>query len=331
MRKSLLLLLFGTGIFCTAPVRNYLEPQNKPAPDTLSQPIDTPSVNLQPLPESSQTIPVQNWPGHRFVLLEKQKMFAQYGYELYPCRELDSCKSAADTSLTGTNHRLRYDKFKGGVLRAKEVENAANEWLVTFVDEKTDLVVYGRTHKGSIKDLALESDLEAAKNRWLGKYVFSRKGVISTVLENQKGFGSIKIRVQDSLKVTDVHWGTTPLPVNPIWLLVETKDGKKGFIPVRYSWTNTLSEQIRGIASWGDDILEKDPSTEYAWPPETWEVINNHRIVIEMTREQVFLSWGEPLARLQKEIQGIQRECWVYGSQELYFDEKGLVTIEEKK
>ena len=96
---------------------------------------------------------------------------------------------------------------------------------------------------------------------------------------------------------------------------------QKRFYSVRYSWTNTLNDQIRNIDAWGDDILENDPSIEHHGPRDV-ELINNHRIVVEMTRKQVFLSWGEPLSRGRKENNGIQRECWIYSSQELYFDEK---------
>lgn len=329
MRKLAVLLLLTGSMYCTAPVRNYLEPQDRAVSDTLTQIKGTTVSVEKPLPQSQSPniLSVQNWPGNRFVLLDKQKLFSQHGYELYTCRQLDSCTSQADTVWTRPNHRLRYDKFKGHVLRVTDVEQISDEWLVTFIDENTNMVIYARTHKGAIKEIALENDLEMARKRWMGKYVFSRKGVISTILENGSGFSSMKVRIQDSLKVIDVRWGTSPLPVNPIWLIVEASGNRKGFIPVRYSWTNTLSDQIRNIDAWGNDILENDPSVEHSWSPEMWELINNHRIVVEMTREQVFLSWGEPLSRVRKENKGIQRECWIYSSQELYFDEKGLADI----
>ena len=206
MRKLAVLMLLTGSMYCTAPVRNYLEPQNRAVSDTLTLIKDTLVSVEKPLPQSPNALPVQNWPGNRFVLLDKQKLFSQHGYELYTCRQLDSCTSQADTVWTGPNHRLRYDKFKGHVLRVTEVEQVSDEWLVTFIDEKTDMVIYARTRKGAIKEIALEDDLELARKRWMGKYVFSRKGVISTILENGNGFSSMKVRIQDSLKVIDVRW-----------------------------------------------------------------------------------------------------------------------------
>ena len=94
------------------------------------------------------------------------------------------------------------------------MEQVSDEWLVTFIDEKTDMVIYARTRKGAIKEIALEDDLELARKRWMGKYDFSRKGVISTILENGNGFSSMKVRIQDSLKVIDVRWAQHRFPVN---------------------------------------------------------------------------------------------------------------------
>jgi hypothetical protein len=124
--------------------------------------------------------------------------------------------------------------------------------------------------------------------------------------------------------------GVTPLPVNQVWLHVQTPLGKKGFVPVQCSWTNVMIDRVRETHPWGDEILEADPTVTYSWDESIWEIINNHRIVIEMTREQVLLSWGEPLERLEKLWDGINRECWLYGSHELYFDTTALISMSER-
>jgi len=49
-----------------------------------------------------------------------------------------------------------------------------------------------------------------------------------------------------------------------------------------------------------------------------------------MTKEQILLSWGEPLNRLQKQYNGVQAECWEYGGQNLFFSEEKLLGIENK-
>ena len=324
MKEIILFFLLST-FFCTAPIREYLEPV--PKVDNLVDSVET----QQELPVP-QTLGIQDWPGKRFVVIEKQKIFCEAGYGLYGCREMEKCKDIPDSSRENAAHRIKCEKLSGHILKVDDVSLVDTEWIVIFTDEQTGEMVYGKTHKGAIKEIALESDLEGARKRWLNKTVFSKRGILSTISDNGSGFGSRKVRVQDSLEVVDVSWGITPLPVNPIWLTVQTKKGSlKGIIPVRYSWTNTMSDRVRDWDAWSDDILENDPAIEYSWDETSWDLINSHRIVVDMTREQVVLSWGEPLSRLKKDYQGVSRECWVYGSQELFFGDKGLIGTRELK
>ena len=323
--KRIALSVFLLTVFCTAPIREYLEP----AHGEVKQ-ADT--VEIQRDPPVPKFLENQDWIGREFVALRKQEIFCQSGYELYDCEGLNKCAKEPESSYVTPEHRIKCEMLSGHVLKVNDVKRIDDEWLVVFTDNNSGKYIYGKTHKGAVKEIALETDLGAARERWLNRIVFSRRGVISTGANGKSSFGSSKVGIQDSLKVIDVSWGVTPLPVNPIWLTVEDiKTGQKGFIPVRYSWTNTMSDRIRPDAdAWSEDILEKDPTATYSWDETMWELINNHRIVVEMTREQVALSWGEPLSREKKVYEGIDRECWVYASQELYFDDKGLIGMVEK-
>ena len=328
MRKPEMKIIFlamcvGLVISCTPPVTSIPDPAKPYLHISHQQNDSTISVISEVSPI---TVSLHDWIERIFVVLEKQKLFCGNGYELYTCRELQECTHEADTAWELLNHRVRCDKIARHRLRVTDVEQLDKEWRVTFADEESGNTVYAKTHKGALKEVAFEADLESARNRWLHKTIFSRRGVIAT-FSGGGNFGSYKVKIQDSLQVTDVTWGITPLPVHPIWLHVETRKGQRGFIPVRYSWTNIMEDQIRDTVAWADDILETDPGELYTWNETTWELINNHRIVIEMERDQVRLSWGEPLKREYREFEGFNRECWIYSSQELYFDDHGLIAI----
>ena len=123
----------------------------------------------------------------------------------------------------------------------------------------------------------------------------------------------------------------TPLPVNPIWLVVRTADSTEGFIPVRVSWTNTMIDRRTDRRPWDEDIYETDPAVLYEWDENMWETINNHRVILEMTADQVTASWGYPLSVEPLREDSTSDEIWTYPSQKLHFHDNKLVAISERE
>ena len=320
--------------FCTAPVHDYQGNENDQKV-ARSGSVDT-AVNknisqiLSPEIDSSLSKPVsysvEQWIGKDFVVLEKQQMFKKFGYELFLSKEMENCVTPIDTVLELKKHRIRWDKISGHSLTCESVVYDQGELVVNFSDLTLNKKIWAKTYKNAIKDLAIKSDYESAKKRWLGKAVFSRRGVISTN-DSKSGYGSMKVKIQDSLHVVDICWGVTPLPVKPLWLMVETKEKLKGFIPIRISWTNIMGDQLQEGMPWDEDVFESDPSEIFNWDPTTWEIINNHRVVNGMSPEQVEASWGKPLKRTKKELNGTVLECWIYQSQALYFGDQGIIEV----
>lgn len=320
------LFLIATLLFCSTPMREYLNPDPLKINDsTLTKP-SSPAAGIDTVSTSSPTsniLFVKDWVGKEFIILEKQNMFKHFGYEL------TLSETMPDTALeTGAQHRLRCDKFCGRTLTVLSVQPQDSEWIVQFTDS-LGIKIIGKTHKEAINEAALKSDLESAKKRWLGRAVYSKKGVISTLLEDKTGFGSLKVRIQDPLKVYDVIWGITPLPVNPIWLMVKTSEGKQGFLAVRYSWSNTMSDVITSKNPWDEDLFEKNPESIYSWTLDMWDTVNKHLIVTGMTRDQVLLSWGEPVSIIKNPNSGSIKEFWNYPLHQLLFDDNGLVSVED--
>ena len=334
-----IVLLFVAFCACTAPIRNYLEepPKKVPPTDTAAK-KDTVSVKktadtavaaapvaLPPPP----TVEIDAWPGKWFVLLEKGQLYCKYGYDLYTCPKLDTCKGTPDTAFETKYRRARCDRFAGHRVRAVSVEPRGDEWLLCFEDEPSGRKYYTRTSKGAYLEAALEDDLAAAKKRWTGNVVFSARGFITRF--DAAGNSSVKVRLQDPLRVTDVRFGITPLPTKPIWIMVETPRGEKGTIPACVSWTNVKKELRHAGNPWDGDIFEADPEKLYRIDTAIWDIINMHHVRAGMTRDEVRLSWGTP-HRVENAVYGdAERECWIYEKQHLYFDANELIAIEENE
>jgi len=282
----------------------------------------TPDFSCAPL----TAVPVKDWKGLNFIVLEKQSIFCQAGYELYDFSNPELGLTPEDLAELKPENRIPCDKIKGHLLTVTGLYENGEEWFVSFSDKETGKLITAMTHKHTIKEIVPEADLIWAKKRWLNRVVFSKKGTISTINKENSSLGSLKVRIQDPLLVEDVVPGFTPLPVNPIWLVVKTPQGQQGIIPVRSSWTNTMNDMIQEDHPWESDIVEKDPSKIYTWDESMWETINNHRIVLEMTKEQVLMSWGKPAKRENVDIDGQKMECWFYAAQMLCFNQQHLLT-----
>ena len=307
-----------SSVTMTSPTATDSKPPVAPKVPAFSpSPSDTP-VYLSPA----------EWEGENFFVLPKQNLLRSSGYQLYSCKNGECDTATVDPAWELDNHRIRCEKIAGDPLYVENVEPDGDEWTITFFHEKSNRFIYGHTHKHAIAEIAFIDDRINAYDRWINKIIYSKKGVLATIGTNSpNSISSIRINIQDTLFVKDVKWGMTPLPVKPLWLMVKTTSGQKGFIPVRFSWTNTMKDMITGGAPWQEDIFEKNPASQYDWDDYTWEIINNHRVITEMTIDQVLLSWGKPLSRQSGNDNDDGIEILIYPSHELQFSQKKLVTI----
>jgi hypothetical protein len=268
-----------------------------------------------------KTIQISDWVKKVFLVLPKQQMFKMHGYEIYLSKELDKAKYSPDTSLELKNHRIRSEKISNHLITCVSAEKTGTEWMIECFDSLLNRSLYIVSYKGAYKDLLYKDDLALASSRWTGKKIFSRRGLISAIDKNGS-FSSIKVDIRDSLIVQSVTPGVTPLPVKPLWINVQSKKGS-GFIPVRISWTNSMNDIVSDSLPWAEDIFENDPA-QFGWSDTMWEVINNHRVVNDMTNEQVLVSWGYPITKMISQSKA--EECWMYQVQKVCFV-NGMVSI----
>ncbi len=278
--------------------------------------------------DSSYDLPVTQWSGKRFYILPKQKILQQFGYELYCTPQMDKTTTKPDGDLETLQRHVRCDKFGNTTIVVLEVKSAGNEYCVKFSHEQTGIVLYGKTRKRAIEGLALAEDLEKAREQWLGKTIYSARRFIDIYDSVSGKISTLKVHIEDPLKVVNVAWGQTPLPPKPIWLAVETPKGEKGFIPACRSWANVMLDKKNSAAPWNDDVLDQNPKKLYSWDNAVWETINNHSIIRGMTGRQVRMSWGPPKSVIDNHA-GKTGEQWRYDNgQILHFVRDSLVSIE---
>jgi len=274
-------------------------------------------------------LPVQQWPGKRFYILPKQKILQHFGYELYRTPELGQSAEKIDPDVETSQRHARCDKFGNSTIVVLKIKPVGNEFLVTFSHDKTGVLLYAKTRRGAIEGIALAHDIDKAKERWLGKTVYSARRFIDVYDTVLGKLSTKKTGIGDSLKVIDITWGQTPLPPKPLWLVVRTPKNEKGFIPVCVSRANVLLDKITSARPWDDDVLEQNPKVLYTWDSVIWEAINNHSIASGMTGAQVRMSWGPPQAITDENIAGAAGQRWRYeNGQILHFVHDSLVSPE---
>jgi hypothetical protein len=318
------MLLFGTSIAqARVSVTKPAQPTAARAPG-IKNAGECPNT---PGRDNEFILPVKRWPGRKFILLPKQKIVQAFGYGLYLAPELDRSKNAVNPARETKERRIRCDVFGQGSLVAHDVKPLGDEYLVRFKHEPSGVSLFAKTRKGTVEGLALADDIDKARKRWLGVAVYSVRRFINKYDSATGNVSTMKVKLRDPLRVHDVRWGTTPLPSQPLWLMVETQQGERGFITVRVSWTNVLSDKIAEGRPWDDDILEQDPKKLYAWDNVIWEAIDNHAIVAGMTKAQVRLSWGAPGAMRTDSAGGPVKDYWLYDDgQQLQFIGDSLAT-----
>lgn len=276
-------------------------------------------------------LPIAEWKGKKFRLLEKTKMFQNFGYELYTSPLFSEDTIPADSTIAHENHRLKYEPFNATNITATAVEKMdGGEYRVAFKTDTLQLTVYGKTRKGIIEGLALYSDFDAAEKRWKGKTVFSRRRSIDTYDSTLSRYKGVKMSITEPLKVISIRWGITPLPPKSLWLIVERQNGFRGFIPINYSWTNVLQTEETAVLPWESDIFGQNPKEIFKWEDRIWETIDKHNICTQMTTEQVLFSWGKPISKQAGlDSDGKEITTYVYRGKKLIFRNDTLTLSSE--
>jgi hypothetical protein len=133
--------------------------------------------------------------------------------------------------------------------------------------------------------------------------------------------GSVAIKRYAPLKVVAINPGWDE--EKPLRFVLQTSDGKQGFLDVNLSGTNVAPE-LRHLNRFDEAFMTEDPKLKYKWPARIWEAIENNRVLSGMTMEQVRLSWGEP----DKTVRTTTGEQWTYAAGVLTFRTGVVIVIQ---
>jgi hypothetical protein len=270
--------------------RQNVAPEKKPDPNAI---------------EAAATVfvfhPIAAWTGKRFIFLPAPKASRQGNYE----------------DFVGSVSR---QKYAGRIARVVSVGEFSGRAHVEFEMEDTGERVRARTVVGkeSVNGMALADDIENARKQWAGRTLWYRSMMISAYDEATDTVSMLPVKRYLPLKVLDVVAGWDE--EKPVRFLLETADGKRGFLDMNLSGTN-VRKDARFSGKFEEHMLGEDPRLKYKWPASVWKAIENSQIVAGMTAEQVKMSWGEP----EKITRTAAGEQWTYPSGTLLF-KNGVMT-----
>jgi len=287
MKRLFVVFAFVSFCFAYTPAQ---EARQNIAPEKKADPATT---------EAAATLfpyhPIRAWEGKRFIFLPRP----------------NSSPTDAYDDFIGSVH---VRKFAGRIGKVVSVGEFSGRAHVEFEMEDTGERVRARTivNKESLKGMALADDIEAARGQWAGKTVWN-KGLMISCFDQQSGAVSmLRVKKYSPLKVAEVVAGWNEEA--PVRLMLETADGKRGFLDLNLSGTN-VQKEVRHASRFEESLLAEDPRLKYKWPAATWTAIMNGQIVTGMTMDQVRMSWGDP----EKIARTAAGEQWTYPGGTLVF------------
>ena len=262
------------------------------------------------------TVPESNWVGLRFIILPQSKAVQHYGYqELYE----DTDKDFAP---------LPYDEYAGKIFRVVGIGRVNGPDAGTLEEADLQLegdkkIIHGDIDHGCMTDVAPAADLETARKLYLGKTLWLASDHLNTY-DAQKdtsdlptspawhqAFQEIPVKQYSPVKVLDIVPGW--YASSPVRFIVQAElesQAAQGYVDVHMSNTN-VPKSLQAVNRFETTFLESDPRKTYAWSPEIWTALENKKVLLGMTSQQVRMSWGEPTA-IHKVSGQTNAEQWVY-------------------
>jgi hypothetical protein len=270
--------------------------------------------------ETPANVKIEQWTGYSFTFLALTADKQAAGYEIFT-------EDQAAQGLQGDRSaRLSYAEHVGKQATVTEivpfaVGNNKQEYMVHMTVNDTGEKLLGRSTRGQLEGLVLTSDLNNARQQFLGKTVYPKFRELSGL--SVPGWNTMPASVSTTIggpvTVVDVYAGNQSQ--EPIWLIVSV-NGEKAILPIAYSWTNLPIQSWTNTAPWQEALFTEDPRISLGWSQDLWNKIENANVEEGMTKGQVQLSWGKPFS-----IEANQ-SVWIYGTKKLNFDGDVLHSIE---
>lgn len=301
--KVLLPIILLATIADVSPQSPYLKSGPIGSVDTTKSEVPA----ICPFRELSQCI------GERFIFVPVAPLFRNFGYQ----------------SFKGGRGQFGVVSYEEGVGRVGIIEAVRPKQ--THLEIKLRMVDNGQVYVGSafigtLHGVVPLRDIDSARVHWAGRTYFYCDDELAT---DPMGTGETKyihIKQYRPVRIMDVVVsGGVGSTESPARLIIKTEDGTEGFVQVAVSGTN-VSELLRRFGHFDHYFMETNPRLVYKWPDEIWSAIEDHKVAIDMTPQQVRMSWGEP-ATINKTVSASgHSEQWVYNSGSYVYFDNGAVT-----
>ena len=266
----------------------------------------------------SANIKVDQWVGQSFTFLALPADKQAAGYEIFKVDQ-------ATQGLKGDNSvRIPYAQHVGKQVKVTEVVPFAagyhqQEYMVYMTVKDTGEKLVGRTMRGQLEGLMLTSDLDNARQQFLGKTIYPKFRELSGLYDPYETPVTVATIIGAPVTVVDVYAGNQSQ--EPIWLIVSV-NGEKAILPIAYSWTNIPVQSWTQTSPWQDALFTEDPRNSLGWSGDLWSKIESGNVEEGMTKGQIQLTWGKPV-RMEDDD-----SVWIYGTKKLSFDGDVLNSIE---
>ncbi|MDH4101604.1 MAG: hypothetical protein OEV28_13645 [Nitrospirota bacterium] len=228
--------------------------------------------------------------------------------EAYPAKELALKKAKV----------VEYKEAEGSTFPVRfylklEVEGGGTAW---YVDQGSGEF---------LKEMVLASQVEEA-GKWVNRSVWVKNAASLNLFKDSPmtvtsgGHSEELLKVRNTEKLTLGHVDITNSGLLPFLFRVKTEDGKDGFLVVG----GDVSENL------GRRFYLKDPKKENKWSEAIWKYIEEGRVQIGMTEEQVGMAWGEADWRRNDE-KAANIRVLAYDVYRLHFENGKLVSMSEEK
>lgn len=258
-------------------------------------------------------------------LVGKTVIFLSLGHEggLVPYVNLRkefgaAAKSFDSVELAGKKARIvEFKKAEGSEFPVRfylrlEREGGGTVW---YVDQGTGEY---------LKEMVLEDHLDTAR-KWVGKTAWVRIGALLNVFrssplkpvnENESD-SMLKLKNTEKLSLTHVELTTSGML--PFLFKVKRDDGTEGYLATRGSVDDDLRQRF----------YVEDPREGRNWPGEVWRLVEEGRVQIGMSEEQVTMAWGEA-DRIGRNEKAPDTTEWIYDRQKLCFEKGKVVSMGEE-
>lgn len=262
-------------------------------------------------------LPVKSWVGEKFIFMPMHKLYTKEGYIVLP------------ESGVGIEY-IPYDRYKGKiftVLSIEETEGYSSNYHIAIRLDETGEKFILPTMFGNIRGIALKRDIDYARNKYLRETLWLRNREASSydVETDKTEFFKVKnlqpVTVKNILLSDTENW--------PLRFILENSEGHTFIKVAKMSGTNS-GRTSRNTYKFKDVFFIDNPRETFDWSEKVFQAIEDGNLMTGMTKEQVRVSWGNPLEINRTVSNGKVLEQWVYGGRRyLYFDGMTLTGMQE--